>query len=285
MDDDLFANDPGSREIERRLRVYGDERLSPSVATTTRMRAEVMTAAHRRMALMTAEGTVSTTAPSRYVPSAAGRSAWRRPVLALFAGVLTLGLLAGTAFAARPGGPLYDVRIWAEMATLPADVLARAEAEVERLEARLEEARQASAAGDGPGFEAALEAYASIVEEAALGSQGDPAALAAIGIGVTNHVSVLTGLADRVPAPAQAAIQHALSSSSKVLDDIDKKPPKGTDGSSPGGPAATPTDKPGKPTPDTVATPKPAKTGPPAKSGPPGGPPGSPGSPDSSGRP
>jgi len=40
--------------------------------------------------------------------------------------------VALAAFAARPGGPIYDVRIWAEMATLPTDVLARAEAEVLR---------------------------------------------------------------------------------------------------------------------------------------------------------
>jgi hypothetical protein len=284
MDDDLFANDPGSREIERRLRAYGDERLSPSAAATTRMRAAVMTVADRRAALIAAEATLSARV-SPPIASAPRRIAWRRPALALFAGVLSLGLLAGTVFAARPGGPLYDARIWAEMATLPSDVLARAEAEVERLEARLQEAQQASAAGDGAGVEAALEAYASIVEEAALGSQGDPAALARIETGVTNHVSVLTGLADRVPAPAQAAIQHALSSSSKVLDGIDQKPPKGTDSGTPGGPAATPAGKPDKPTPDPVETQKPAKTAPPEKSGPPGGPPGNPGPPVSSGRP
>ena len=287
MNDDRFdPNDPGDREIERRLRAYADERLSPSVAAATRMRAAVMTAAHRRAALIEAEATVPTTASRRVAGAATGHRAWRRPLMAFAAAGLTLGILAGSALAARPGGPLYEARLWTEVANLPTDVVARAKAEVERLEARLDEARQASAAGDGPATEAALEAYSSIVVEAAAGSGGDATALAAIEIGVTRHVSVLTSLADRVPLPAQAAIQHALSSSSKVLDDIDLPPGKGT-GGGPNDPAATPTDKPGKPTPDDnsgpAATDKPDKTKPPG--GPPSAPPGNPDAPEPSRRP
>jgi hypothetical protein len=160
------------------------------------------------------------------------------------------------------------------MATLPTDVVARAEAEVERLETRLDEAQRASAAGDGPAVGAALEAYASIVAEAAAGSHGDPAALAAIEISVRRHVSVLTVLAVSVPLPAQAAIQHALSSSSKVLDEIGLPPGKGNGSGGPGDPAVKPTDKPGKPSPD--GGPSPASTGKPDKTDQPGGKPSDP---------
>lgn len=242
-DDEIF--DPNDREVVRSLGAYADARLSPSVAATTRMRAAVMTAAHRRASLLEAEST------PHVAPAATARNRWRRPIVALAAAALTLGILAGTAVAARPGGPLYEARLWAEMANLPTDVVSRAKAEVERLEARLEEVRQASAAGDTPAVEAALEAYSSIVIEAVAGSHGDPTALATIEVSVTRHVTVLTGLVDRVPAPARSAIQHALSSSSKVLDDIDDQPPNGTGGGSgvPGNPAGGPTDKPGKPTP------------------------------------
>jgi len=251
MDDDgdvFDPNDPGNREVERRLGWYADARLTPSATGTTRMRAAVMTAAHRRAALIEA-GSTTLVAPA---PPAGIR--WRRPIVALAAAALTLGILAGTVLAARPGGPLYEARLWAEMANLPTDVVSRARAEMVRLEARLEEVRQAAAAGDGPALEAALNAYASILTEATAGAQGDAAALATIEVSVTRHVIVLTGLADRVPAPAQSAIQHALSSSSKVLDDIDHQPANGGGGSGGGGGPANPTggpaDKPGEPTPD-----------------------------------
>ena len=107
------------------------------------------------------------------------------------------------------------------MANLPADVVARAEAEIDRLEARIQEAQQASTAGDGPATRAALSAYSVIVIEAARDSGGDPTASAAIEISVTRHVVVLTLMADTVPPPARDAMQEALSSSAMVLDDLD----------------------------------------------------------------
>ena len=99
--------------------------------------------------------------------------------------------------------------------------VARAQAEINRLDARLQEAQQASAAGDGPAASAALAAYSVIVVEAARGSAGDPTASAAIEVTVTRHVVVLTPMVDSVPSPARDAINDALSSSTKVLDDLD----------------------------------------------------------------
>ncbi len=156
-DDAIDRNDPGMLELARRLEAYADARLSPSIAGTTRMRTSVMNAAHRRAALGPADDTFdaagATTATAATVAAdrrGAGARAWRRPVVAILAGTLTLAMLAGTVYATKPGGPLYATRLWIEMANLPAEVVARAQAEINRLEARLHEAQQASSAGDGP---------------------------------------------------------------------------------------------------------------------------------------
>ena len=149
------------------------------------------------------------------------RNAWRRPVGAVLAGCLTLAILTGTAIAARPGGPLYAARVWTEMANLPAGLVARAEAEVNRLEQRLDEAEQASTAGDARATEAALAAYSTIVVEAVKASVGDADANAAIHGTVTRHVAVLAKMVDSVPSPARPAAEVALTSSTTALDDLD----------------------------------------------------------------
>ncbi len=187
----------------------------------------VMGIAHKRAALIEADATFDaageTTSALAAKRARAVRNAWRRPVAAVFAGSLTLVILAGTAFAARPGGPLYGARIWTEMANLPAGLTDRAQAEVHRLDQRILEAQQASTAGDDGATEAALVAYSRIVAEAALGTDKDPAATATIEITVTRHVVVLTQMVATVPAPVRAAAEAALSSSTVALDDLDGK--------------------------------------------------------------
>ena len=285
--DDLFdSRDSGAIDLARRLEAFAEARLTPSVASTTVLRGALMAAAHRRAALLAADAAVEAAASSPPVvtdtPVPTGHMSWRRPLVALLAGGLTLGVLAGTAFAAQPGGLLYEARIWTEMATLPASGVDRARAEVHRLDDRLAEASRASAAGDEPAVEAALAAYATIVAEAGAGSAGDPAANAVIEAALTRHVAVLTALAAEVPLPARAAIQNALDSSTKVLNDIDQATPGGNGGSggnggaggnggsggsggngvngTPGGPVATPTDKPKPTPPGHDKTPKPQAT-------------------------
>ena len=116
------------------------------------------------------------------------------------------------------------------MRNLPANIVDRAQAEAIRLEQRLDEAQQASSAGDVPATEAALSAYSTIVVEAAKGSQGDPTATAAIEVTVTRHVVILTLMVDSVPAQARASAVQALSSSTMALDDLDGAAPQGSDG-------------------------------------------------------
>ena len=230
MDDDMIdETEAGYIELTWRLEAYAEQRLSPSTAATTRMRTAVMNAAHRRAALMAADATfdaagetTSTRAGERARSAGHTRTSWRRPVAALFAGALTLMILAGTAYGARPGGPLYGARLWTEMANLPAGLVARAEAEGARLDRRLQEAQQASTAGDVPGTEAALAAYSTIVVEATQASVGDQTASAALEVGVTRHVVVLTQLVDTVPIQARGAVTQALSSSQRAIDELDR---------------------------------------------------------------
>lgn len=225
MDDSMVDPfDMGFREVQRRLEAYGDRRLTPSLTATARMRTNVMNAANRRAAVVAAGPSV--TMPSSFPTMSVGarrgpaRPVWLRPAAAFFAGCLTLSLLGGTAFAASPGGPLYTARLWTEMAILPAEVDARATAEVSRLVARISEAQAAMTAGDGPATKAALAAYTSIVAEAARGAGGDATATAAIEASLTRDIALLTGLLDKAPGPARAALEQVLASTAAVLRDL-----------------------------------------------------------------
>jgi hypothetical protein len=216
--------DPGAYEVIRRLEAFADLRLSPSAAAATRMRANIVEAAfrHATQVPMPPAGAASRVA----MTAALGRrrtlrNDWQRPLGAVFAGCLTLGLLVGAAVSGRPGGLLYEARLWTETANLPADTVARTDAEVARLDKRMIEAQQAATAGDESATEAALAAYATILIEAANTAIGDPTAAAVIQASVTRHVEALTVMAESAQAPTRAAVQRALSSSATVLHDLD----------------------------------------------------------------
>ena len=231
-DDAIDPYDVGMRELSRRLEAFADTRLTPGLSGTSRMRTNVMNAAHRRARLIAADrrfdaATAATAGVATTVPGlVAERSrlampGWRRPMAALAAGALMLALVGGTASAANAGGPLYAARIWIEMANLPAGALARADAEITRLDARLQEARQAYADGDGAAAEAALLAYSQILTEAVQASSADAAASAAIESSLTRHVADLERMVASVSPAGQEAVQHALASSTMVLQDLD----------------------------------------------------------------
>lgn len=204
-------------ELARRLEAYAEARLSPSLSATTRMRAQVMAAAHR--------------------PTVMRRPAWRRPVSALLAACLTLALAVGSVAAAQPGGPLYGTRIWAETLTLPTSAAERANAEVRRLQERLAEAAAATASGDTNAANAALEAYGAIVSEAT-GADVSAAATAALDAGIRRNIQVLTILAGRVPEQARDAIAHAIERSTSAVDGLRGQP--GAGGQPPANPGKTP---------------------------------------------
>ena len=267
----MTDRDPGEDELGQRLEAYAEARLSPALSATSRMRAQVMAAAHRRAAFAGADAdrgaAVAAAAATAARSDRTRRSPWRRPMTALLAAGLTLGIGVSSVAAGQPGGALYGVRIWAETLTLPTNADERAQAELRRLDARLAEAVAATATGDTNAANAALEAYRAIVSEATTGARVSAAATATLDTGVRHNLEVLTVLVGQVPEKAREAIQQAIDQSDSVLDAIDGQPGDNA-------PAVTPTKSPkpnatdspartanpNKPTPDPAETPKPQPT-------------------------
>jgi hypothetical protein len=266
MDNDNMQQQNREDELTRRLEAYADARLSPELSATTRMRAVVMTAAHRQAALSRADADRAIAAAAIVAQAQADRTrraAWRRPLTALLAAGLTLGVGVGTVAASQAGGPLYGVRIWAETLTLPNEADARAQAELQRLESRLAEAAAASAAGDTVAANAALEAYAAIVNEATEDAGNDISAAATLEAGVRSNMDVLTVLVGRVPSDAaRDAIQRAIDRSDSALDRMHENPNGTTPAVDPTrSPRPERTANPNRPTDDpSKATPKPRPT-------------------------
>lgn len=316
--DEMIDLTAGDALVWRRLEAYAESRLSPDLATSSRLRARVLAVAHRQGALARADAGLTvlprpdgaivapTFSPRAQQLARASRRGhgwtWKRAAAVLLAASLGVGVTVGGAFAARPGAPLYEARLWAETLTLPADPSARAVAELERLKARLREIAEASRSGDAAGATAALTAYQTIVDEASASAilAGDDVAAAILETGVGHNVEILQALMARVPAHASTAISRAVDAaiarSAAAVDRIQASRPAGSPGSgSDGGPpAAQPTPRPtraptaeptavaatpkAKPTPDPTTepsptparTPKPKDEGGPHPSGPPG---------------
>ena len=220
MDNDRMEHrEPADDELARRLQAYAEARLSPELSAVPRMRAHLAAAAQRHEAPVGADaGRTATPANKAALADRRRRPAWRRPVTLLLAAGLTLGLGVGSVAAARPGGPLYGVRIWSETLTLPASAADRAEAELLRLEARLTEAEAATASGDTHAANAALEAFGTIVSDATTEATGNATASDTLDTGVRRKMEALTILAERVPAQARDPIKQAIDRSGSALD-------------------------------------------------------------------
>ena len=277
MDNDYMQQqDRNDDELTRRLEAYAEARLSPELSATIRMRTRVMATAHRQAALARADADRAAAVANLARADQTRRSTWRRPLTALLAAGLTLGVGVSSVAAAQPGGPLSGARIWAETLTLPTEANARAQAELQRLEERLAEAAAASAAGDSNAANAALEAFGAIVNQATLDAGNDVSAAATLETGVRSNIDVLTVLVDRVPTEAaKDAIQQAIDRSDSALDDLHANPNGTPPGlvpeETPKPDRADPTANPNKPTDAPDKTPKPRPT---PRGGPPEEPPG-----------
>jgi hypothetical protein len=272
MDRELMDRDFKDDELARRLEAYADARLSPELSATSRMRAHVMDAAHRQAMLARADAdraaedrTGATVVPFGRTDRTRA-SVWRRSMTALLAAGLTLVVGVGSVAASQAGGPLYDLRIWAETVTLPSEANARAQAELNRLADRLAEAAAAAAAGDSNAAQAALEAYEAIVTQATAGASGNAVASATLDTGVRNNIAVLSALVTKVPEQARDAIQHAIDRSDSAVEQLRVNPAGNPNNGL--GPSANPgnpnrpdrTPNANKPTDDREKTPKPHPT-------------------------
>ena len=273
-------------ELRARLDAYAVARLRADPERTGRVRVGVMAAARAAAEARRMQPTPSPLVPSRpvqappspLVPTRAVQAPPHRRVglrffrvpAAMAAALVLIGLLTvGAALAGSgPGGPFYASRLWIEELTLPADPDARAEAQLARLEQRLEEAAEAAAAGNGAAVTAALDAYRATAEAALGGADNDTARREHLAFELGRHLAVLEALVPRVPGQASEAIQAAIDRTETRIEEIlttTPGTPPGKPGTPPGKPEATPKPTPpGKPeaTPKLQATPKPTPPGP-----------------------
>lgn len=253
-------------ELERMLESYARAQLTPDPDRFARMRIQLMIEASERMAV-----------PVLAIPGPAarrgllGRLGWsgggsadrpRRSRLApaLLGASLAVLLLGGVASAgSHAGGPLYPARLWLEDATLPSDSVARLDAELGHLQARLDDATGAAASGNGGAVQAALDAYRATVDQAASAADGNLDRATRLGLVLGRHEAILRALVSEVPPQAADAIRRAIDRTEQKIQQVQDTGP-GTHpgpGTNPTPAGAGPNDKPGK-------TPKPG-SGPPGK--------------------
>jgi hypothetical protein len=208
-------------QLARRLTAYAQLRLSPTPDATARMRARVMEAA----VSVAAAGTPGRPAARAQEPirlaayrmTFGGRS---RAFAALMAAALSVLLLGGVAFASSPGGPLYGVRLWVETVSLPSEPGARADADVDRLDTRLDEAVGAAHNGNGSATAAALAAYRDILEDALTAAGNLETRNERLEVALARHQVVLATLLGYAPEPARDALEQAIERSDQAVEDI-----------------------------------------------------------------
>jgi hypothetical protein len=260
MDEQMQASMGGDLEIEQRLDAFARVRLSPTERASARMRARIMREARLVMAAPT--WTQTTPASIDHARVLRGGLARRGAGLLLAAG-LTLAVAGGVMAASQAGGPLYPTRMWLETVTLPAAGAARTDADIVRLESRMEEVIAAARRGDRAGVAAALLAYEEIADEALIAAGGDEAAIERLRVALDRHVAVLLAIAAKVPPQASEAIgrniDRAIEHNGATLDRIQANPggpaPKSAPAVKPEGTA-----KPAKATPEPTPRPTPART-------------------------
>jgi hypothetical protein len=236
MDEDFVERRPADLEIYRRLDAFAQVRLAPDAAAMARIRTALMgqafALADARSAVLTSPAPLPVALPER--SAVAFPRPQRRAAAAVLAACLVVGIGAGSVAASQAGGPLYGPRMWIEAATLPSDPMARANAQLGRLDARLQEVRIASANGDAGAAEAALDAYVVIVADLDAQAATNGAVAASLEDDMARRQVVLIGLLDEVPAQAHDAIQHALQQGSNATDGTDDprsgKPARGGGG-------------------------------------------------------
>jgi hypothetical protein len=259
MDDPMQVSIGGNLEIEQRLDAYARVRLSPTERASARMRARVMREA--RLAIAAAPIALATSSIDRARARHRG-GLLRRGAGLLLAAALSLAVAGGAMAAAQAGGPLYPTRMWLETITLPADGAARVDADLVRLESRMQEVIAAARKGDRGAVAAALRAYQEIADEALLAATGDAAAIERVRLALDRHLAVLVAVAAKVPPQADDAIgrniDRAIERNGATLDRIESNNGGGGPATQPG-PAAKP-DRTPKPAVKPAAEPSPART-------------------------
>ena len=234
MDDSKHLHELIDDDLLARLETYADARLTPDPVSLGRMRASVLAGARTQAAA------VRRPADRPLLLGGSFAARWRRPVFAAVAATLLIAVMVGGAVAgSNPGGPLYGTRLWLETVTLPNDPSARTEAEIARLENRLEEAASAAAEGDGSAVSAALQAYRETVDATLASTGGDLSREERLQDVLEQHRIVLETLVTVLDTPGQAAdaIEGAIGRNAQTIERIvNQTRPAGGSGGNSGAP-------------------------------------------------
>jgi hypothetical protein len=232
MDEPTRLHELVDDELMARFDTYAGAILTPDPAWLTRVRAALVAEARR-----TAERSSRPTAGS-LVDGLFARL--RRPALVLVGTAALLAVVAGGAMAASgPGGPLYETRLWLETVVLPSEAEARTDAEIERLENRLDEAASAAAEGNGAAVSAALQAYRDSVDATMAAAGGDLSREEHLRLVLERHRVVLATLVATIDNPGRAteAIDRVLAKSAETIKRIvGNATPDGQPGGNPSAP-------------------------------------------------
>jgi hypothetical protein len=250
MDDPTGFTEQVDDELAARLDTYADAVLAPDPAGLTRVRASVVAEARRA-----AEGDSRSSVGSFLGGLLPGI---RRPAFVLVGAAALLAVVAGGAMAASgAGGPLYETRLWLETVVLPSEPGARTDAEIARLQDRLEEAAAAASEGNGAAISAALQAYRDTVDATVTAAGGDLGREEHLQLVLERHRVVLQTLVTMLDSRAQAtdsgsraseAIQRVLAKNAETIDRIvDNAAPAGEPGGSPSAPGQGQGGKPSEP--------------------------------------
>lgn len=234
----MQAMEVRDREIERRLEAFARARLSPDPLSVARARARVM-----REARLQFEAARVAARMTPAVVSVPHRSTARRVAMPLLAASVWLAIAVGSISAASAGGPLFNARMWVENVNLPSGGLARADAEIARLDTRVAEAVAGAARGDVGAVQAALDAYNQIADEAIAAAAGDPTLVALVSAALDHHRAVLTAVAaslegrgnDDAAAAVEASIQRAIEHNQAVVNRLGSSGAGGGSGTPSGG--------------------------------------------------
>src|SRR5262245_23515131 len=221
IDDEFIERRPDDLEVYRRLDAFAQVRLAPDSAAMARIRSALMgqavALADAGAAGLAMQAQAPVTLPER--PAIALRpphvSRWSA---AFLAASLTLGLAAGSVAASGAGGPLYGPRLWLEEANLPRASMARATAQLDRLDDRVLEIQTATASGNAGAAEAALVAYGDIVADLEAQARAEPGIGTTIDDDLARRQIVLMALLGKVPPQAQDALQHALQQGANAVE-------------------------------------------------------------------
>ena len=236
----MQAMEVRDREIERRLEAFARARLSPDPLAVARARARVMREARLQFE---AARVAARMAPA--VVTVPRRSTARHVAMPLLAASVWLAIAVGSISAASAGGPLFNARMWVENVILPSGGLARADAEIARLDTRVAEAVAGAARGDVGAVQAALDAYNQIADEAIAAAAGDPALVALVSAALDHHRAVLTAVAaglegkgnENAAAAVEASIQRAIEHNQAVVNRLGSSGAGGANGKPAGGPS------------------------------------------------